>query len=397
LRFPLVFVSTKRIGFHPFAHDARDYAETKLRLTDISIRALETPATGVVVYADDTLSGFGVRVSSGGTKSYVLTHGPRRTRETIGRVDVLKLSEAREEAKRRLAGYTLGRVKPLSITWNAAMEEYFAEHGPKLKARTYADYSYYLNRHFRYGTTKLDELSPYTIASTINKLGNRPSTQRYAYGVIRAVMRWAHRKHYVDRNPMERMQNPQRYIPRERVLTDDELRQVWRAAGDDTFGKIVKLLILTGQRKGEITKLTGDMVGENTITFPALLTKNGRKHTIPLGTTARVLLDPISNESGYFFLASGKTTPFNGYSTCKPKLDKRSGVPNWTLHDLRRTFASGLAAQGVQLPVIERMLNHISGSFGGIVGVYQRYDFMPEMRDAIAKWESHLQNLMGNS
>jgi integrase len=84
-------------------------------------------------------------------------------------------------------------------------------------------------------------------------------------------------------------------------------------------------------------------------------------------------------------LASGKITPFNGYSTGKPKLDKRCGVTGWTLHDLRRTFASGLAAQGVQLPVIERLLNHVSGSFGGIVGVYQRYDFMPEMRDASAK------------
>lgn len=361
-----------------------------MRLTDITIKALRAPAAGVVVYADDALSGFGIRVSSGGTKSYVLTHGPRRTRETIGRVDVLKLAEAREEAKRRLAEYTLGRLKPLSITWNAAIEEYFAEQATKLKARTYQDYTYYLNRHFRYGETKLDQLLPQTIAASIHKLGNRPGTQRYAYGVIRAVMRWAHRKHYVDRNPMERMQNPQRYIPRERVLTDDELLRVWRAAGDDTFGKIVKLLILTGQRKGEITKLTGDMVGENTITLPALLTKNGREHAIPLGETARALLDPIPNENGYFFLASGKTTPFNGYSTCKPKLDKRSGVSNWTLHDLRRTFASGLAAQGVQLPVIERLLNHISGSFGGIVGVYQRYDFMTEMRDAVGKWEAHI-------
>ena len=390
----MVSVPRERIGFHLFAHDARDYAETKLRLTDITIRALEAPANGVVVYTDDVLSGFGVRVSSGGTKSYVLTHGPRRTRETIGRVGVVRLADAREAAKLKLAEYTLGRIKPLSITWNAALKEFLAEKATKLRARTLGDYTYYLNRHFRYGETKLDELSPHTISASINKLGNRPSTQLYAYAVLRTFLRWAHRKHYVDRNPMERMQNPQRYIPRDRFLTDDELRRVWLAAGDDTFGKIVKLLILTGQRKGEITKLTGDMVREDAITLPASLTKNRRQHTFPLGGTMKALLRPVPLENDYFFLASGKATPFNGYSTCKPKLDKRSGVSGWTLHDLRRTFASGLASLGVQLPVIERLLNHVSGSFGGIVGVYQRYDFMPEMREATAKWESHVLKLV---
>jgi len=154
----------------------------------------------------------------------------------------------------------------------------------------------------------------------------------------------------------------------------------------------VKLLILTGQRKGEITKLTGGMVGENTITLPPALTKNGREHTFPIGSTAKALLSPPP-EDGYFFLALGRIAPFNGHSTCKPKLDKRCGVTGWTLHDLLRTFASGLAAEEVQLPVIERLLNHISGSFGGIVGVYQRYDFMPEMRHALAKWEAHTSKL----
>ncbi len=76
-------------------------------------------------------------------------------------------------------------------------------------------------------------------------------------------------------------------------------------------------------------------------------------------------------------------------------MDERSGVPDWRLHDLRRTSASGLAAIGVQLPVIERLLNHVSGSFGGIVGVYQRYDFMPEMRDAIRRREAHVASIVG--
>ncbi len=361
-----------------------------MRLTDISIRSLQTPEKGAVIFADDIIPGFGVRISEGGTKSFVLTHGPRRQRETIGRVGVISLQEARGEAKLRLAQYTLGKNKPKPIAWSTARDEYLAERKARLRASTYTAYEYFLNRDFRYGATKLSEITPYDLADSLDRLRQSPSSERYAFCVIRAFMRWAHRKHYLDHDPMERMQAPDPCAPRERILTSEELGRVWQAAGNDTFGKIVKLLILTGQRRGEITQLTGCMIGKDTITLPATLTKNGRQHRFPLGSLARSFLDPRQAADEYFFRALGKTTPFNGFSKCKPKLDERAGVYDWTLHDLRRTFASGLAALGVPLPVIERLLNHVSGSFGGIVGVYQRYDFMPEMRDAVLKWEGHV-------
>jgi integrase len=168
---------------------------------------------------------------------------------------------------------------------------------------------------------------------------------------------------------------------------------VWLASRDDTFGRIIKLLILTGQRRGEITNLKGGMVAADTITIPAWRAKNSRKHTIPLGDLAKSVVGTVPSTDTCLFPAEGLTTPFNGFSKCKPKLEKRAQVYDWTIHDLRRTFASGLAARGVALPVIERLLNHVSGSFGGIVGVYQRYDFMPEMREAIEKWERHIKAL----
>jgi integrase len=309
-------------------------------------------------------------------------------------VGVITLAEARHEAKIRLAQYTLGKDKPKAIGWTAAKDEYLAERAPKLSPRTYESYAYFLDRIFRYGTTKLSDLTPHDLADSLAKLNHAPVSQRYAFGTIRAFMRWAHRKHYLDRNPMERMQSPHPYVPRERVLTDAELARVWKAAGDDTFGKIVKLLILTGQRRGEIAQLKGGMVGRDAITLPATLTKNRRSHTFPLGTLARTFLNPDVEADEYFFKGRGRETPFDGWSKCKPKLEERAGVKEWTLHDLRRTFASGLAAQGVSIPVIERLLNHISGSFGGIVGVYQRYDYMAEMWDAIERWEKHLRNLV---
>lgn len=364
-----------------------------MRLTDKTLKTLKAPDAGAVIYHDDLIPGFGVRVSEGGTKSFVLTHGPRRQRETLGRVGILGLSDARGEARRRLAEYTLGRTQPLAISWNDALEEYLAQLKPTVRWRTHADYGYILKRHFRYGATRLSEVSPHEIQKSIDKLAATPAMQQRAFVVLRTFIHWAHRKRYFEQNPMERMKAPHPYVPRERVLTNDELHRIWNATGDDDFGKIVKLLILTGQRRGEITGLTGAMVKADTITLPATLTKNGRVHTIPFGTYARELLGHARRADVCYFPARGKKTPFNGFSKSKGKLDERCGISDWTLHDLRRTFASGLASLGVALPVIERLLNHVSGTFGGIVGVYQRYDFMPEMREAIEKWEIHVRTL----
>jgi len=368
-----------------------------MRLTDISIRALKPTAEGATIFYDDTLTGFGVRVSEGGTKSFVLTHGRRRVRETIGRVGVVSLQDARTEAKRRLAEYTLGREKPRSIGWTDALDKYLDEVVTTCKPRTHADYDYFLRHYFRYGDMRLTDLTPHDIQTTIERLRDTPAVQHRAYSIVRAFLRWAHRKHYLDRDPMERMQAPPASKPRERILTDGELKRVWNAAGDDTYGKIVKLLILTGQRRGEITGLTGAMVGADTITLPSDYTKNGRQHVLPLGSMAKAILGRARSAHVVYFPARGLATPFNGFSKGKRHLDKRCGFSDWTIHDLRRTFASGMASIGVQLPAIERLLNHVSGSFGGIVGVYQRYDFMPEMVGAIQKWEQHVQLLVSST
>ncbi|HEX4861891.1 MAG TPA: integrase family protein [Rhizomicrobium sp.] len=205
----------------------------------MTIRSLKAPAKGAVVFNDDLIPGFGVRVSEGGTMSYVLTHGPRRTRETLGRVGVVKLAAAREEAKVRLAQYTLGRDKPRAVTWDKAKEEYLADKASELKPRTHADYTYILGRHFKYGPTKLLEISPHDLMASLARSKHTPGEQQHAYVILRAFMRWAHRKHYLDRNPMERMQEPRSYVPRARILTNDELGRVWQASEDDTFGKIV--------------------------------------------------------------------------------------------------------------------------------------------------------------
>ncbi len=366
-----------------------------MRLTDLSIKALKTPEKGAIIYPDDILSGFGVRVSEGGTKSFVLTHGPLRRRETIGRVGILGLADARGEAKRRLAEYTLGKTQPRATSWSAALEEYLREFVATHKARTHRDYARVLRKHFRFGDLKLSQVNQEEIERKLARLSDTPSERHHAFVVLQTFLRWAHRKNYLDTNPMERMRTRYRYKPRERILSDDELRRVWIAAGDGTFGSIVKLLILSGQRVGEVSKLTPSMVGENIVTLPSSLTKNGRAHAFPVASAAQALLraecTPVCPPTKLLFPARGRPDrPFNGFSKSKAALDRASDVTDWTLHDLRRTFASGLASLGVPIPVVEKLLNHVSGTFSGIVGVYQRYDFMPEMREAVEKWEKHV-------
>ena len=355
-----------------------------------------SPNEGAAIYYDDNLAGFGVRVSEGGTKSFVLTHGPRRKRETIGRVGIISLQDARAVAKRRLAEYTLGKEEITPIRWEDAVEEYLADVRPQLKRRTYKDYEYYLGHYLRYGQTKLSALTPRDIREKIENLSDTPAVKHRTFGVLRAFLGWAYRAHYIEHNPLARMKAPPPSRSRERVLSDAEIKAIWNALDDAIYGRIVKLLLLTGQRRGEIAALTGSMIGTDTITLPSENTKNGRLHVIPLGATAASVLGRQRLPKTLYFPARGKSTPFNGYSKAKKDLDERCGVSDWTLHDLRRTFASGLASLGVPLHVIERLLNHVSGSFGGIVGVYQRYNFMPEMRSAIQLWETHIEALMRN-
>lgn len=353
-----------------------------MRITDITIKTLQPPERGEKIHYDDSLPGFGVRVSEGGTKSFILTYGKLRRRETIGRVGILTLKTARQAAKERLAAYTLGKTAQASPTWATALDAFLAECGRRLRARTVKDYDRLLKRHFRFGEMKLDEISPAELDRRIDKLSDTPVEQHHAFVVLRTFFKWAHRKHFVEVNPMDRMQSQFRYQPRERVLSPEELRKVWNACDEDTFGRIVRLLILTGQRVGEVKQLSRPMIGSATITLPSWLTKNGREHCFPVGPMAAPLV---------------KHPPFEtipNFAREKDKLDDRAGVTGWTLHDLRRTLRTRWAELGILREVAEKYINHVSGAQAGVNGIYDRYSYVPEMRAAVAKWEKHLQAIL---
>ena len=228
-------------------------------------------------------------------------------------------------------------------------------------------------------------------------------------GAFRKMCGWALERGIIDRNPCEGIKPPTAENSRDRILTDDELREVWHAAGalDWPFGPIVRLLILTGQRRGEVTDMRWSEVDieKRTWTIPKERVKNGVEHVVALSTQAVEILETlptIKARSGLVFTMT-TVTAVSGHSRAKRRLDalvekqrknddtEAAPMPSWVLHDLRRTVASGMARLGINLPVIEKVLNHVSGSFGGIVAVYQRHSFDAEKRTALEAWGRHVE------
>jgi integrase len=371
----------------------------KTALTDLSLRKLQPPAAGQMTYWDTNLTGFGVRLSQGGSKSFILMHGKCRERTTIGRVGVITLKDARDAARRILAENTLGKHRLARVTFEKAVDIFLAECEQRNRPRTVSDYKRILNRHFmpKLRLEIMEDITRASITKIIDGLAETPAEQNYAFRVIRLFMRTGVRRGQLTLSPCANMRLPARPASRDRVLTDAELKTIWQAA-EGTFGQIVKLLILTGQRRGEIAALKKEYIDPKarTITLPGSVTKNGREHTFPYGRIAYDVSTAIPEHSRPFLLsASGYDNAFNGFSKAKRELDKVCNIAPWTLHDLRRTFATNLARLGVAPHIVERLLNHASGTISGVAGIYNRFKYLDEMRAAIALWDQKLQSLIG--
>lgn len=369
-----------------------------LSLTDKGIRALPTPDTGQVTYWDKSLSGFGVRVSQGGTRTFIVMLGTSRRRVTIGKFPIVSLSDARKQAKTLIAEETLGKFRPARTAWDSTVSEFLAEHGRS--ERTRADYKRLLAKHFPFGMRSVADITSREIAQMLSKLNHTPSEKHHAFRVVRTLFRYCIRQGIVETSPVQNMQLFEPQPSRARVLTEQELHTLYKATEcpQTGFKTIVRLLILTGQRKGEISRLQWDWIHDKTITLPATLTKNRREHTFPLCPLAKETIDTVPRlHDTYLFPASRTrtetTTVFNGFSKAKAQLDRDTGLTGYTLHDIRRTVATNLQRLGVRLEVTEAMLNHVSGTQSGIVGIYQRHKWTEEMREALLLWETFLSTL----
>lgn len=365
----------------------------KIEFSDVKLRSLPVPAKGQSAFWDAKLPSFGIRVSQGGSKTFVLNRN--NTLLTIGKFGVLSLAEARTEARKLLAEFTLGKVRPQSITYPQAVQVFLEEKSTRRRARTVADHK----RHLNLLGFKC-QLADVTHDDLSRKLKKLPQSEfNHRLSCAKTFFTWAQKKRYVTDNPVIGL-SPYSRPTRARVLTEAELKSILQVTESlGIFGLIVKLLTLTGQRKSEVASLRAEYISGDLCTLPADLTKNHREHTFPVGArTATLLNHRIQHETpkGLLFKARGKDTPFNSWSKAKTSLDKLCGVTNWTLHDLRRTFATGLSDLGTPPHIVERLLNHVSGQISGVAAIYNRAQYMPEMRSAVKKWEAKLTTILNS-
>ena len=258
---------------------------------------------------------------------------------------------------------------------------------------------------------KIQEITKREVITLLDSINDRgsPIMANRALSAVRKLFNWCVARDVTQISPCTLITPPSPERSRDRVLSDDELRIIWAVTESEgwPFGPLVRLLILTGQRLTEVGQMRWDELDlENKLwTLPAERVKNGARHEVPLSEAVVVILSslPRIKTSKGFVFTTRRDAAVSGFSRAKDRLDAAimtagsegtGPMDHWTFHDLRRTLASGMARLGIQLPVIEKVLNHSSGTFRGVVGVYQRHSFSDEKRKALDAWASFVQSVV---
>ncbi len=383
-------------------------------LNDVIIRRLSAPEQGVRQVPDGKVPGFGLRVTANGVKSFYLAYrfAGRSRRMNLGRYPVITLQKARNKALMALVEISEGQdpraneeiesagLNDFVIAVDRFVQVHCYRHNrPSTAAETARLLSTYFIPYWKKRSvadiTKADVLQ---VLEPIMERG-APSSARHAFAAIRKFFNWAVEQGLIEDSPCRNLKAPGKHQSRDRVLSNDELVSVWQCCEEhgDTFGTIVRLLILTAQRRGEVCAMQWDEIdlGQKVWTIPGERTKNGKTHVVPLSETAIEILTALPRfNSPYVFPARGKLDqPYSGYSKGKRTLNDAVGIDDWTLHDLRRTAATGMAQLGVEPHIVECILNHSTGTFGGVAGVYNRYRYLDQMREALIKWNDNVRQL----
>lgn len=369
---------------------------------------------------DEDLKGFGVRVSTSGTASYVVQFrmGGRESstrRFTIGtHGSPWTPATAREEAIRLLL--LVGRgIDPIEAdkqrrreAVDLAFSKYADNFASACKGRgwkAHVERSIRLHLKPVLGNKPLPTITRPDVVEVFDRMPEeQAANRRNVFAVLRRLFKWAISRGDILHSPMEGMETPPPVKPRDRWLIDPELRLVWQYAPQThrCFGPIVRMLMVTGQRREEVAGLHWDELNrtEREWRLPSHRTKNGEPNSIPLNDLAIAELDAVAK--GDKWPRQGRVFPtstgagFTGFAKGKLKLDQlisaseHGAIAPWRLHDLRRTLATGFQRLGVRFEVTEAVLNHVGGSRAGVAGIYQRHDWRPEKRDALNLWSDHL-------
>jgi integrase len=377
-----------------------------MRLTKDTMATLSLPPGKAELFVwDDTLPGFGIRLR-GQRKSYVVQYrvGAQQRRESLGDVRKVTLDAARKIARQRFAQAELGvdpgaaRTAAPVLTLGEVADRYLEARHDRLAPPTFKQASRHLTVLWRpLRERPLAAVTRAEIASRLQELirDNGRTAAGRARRHLSTMYVWAIGEGLCDANPIIGTNDPAAGLPsRERVLDDRELRTVWDACGDDNFGRVVRLLILTGCRRNEIGALRWSELDFDTglLTIPGSRTKSRRALELPLPEPALAILRAVPRRENCDYVFGRRMGPFTGWSAAKLQFDARLAIGGqvlapWLLHDLRRTMRSGLGQLGIRPDIAELAIGHARS---GVQAVYDRYRYRREIGEALAKWAEHV-------
>ena len=325
-------------------------------------------------------------------------------RRKIGRYPEISLAEARRKALEKLQdiAHGISAELPNSPTLSTVMDEWLAR--DQNSNRSAAEYRRAINRDVlpHIGDKPIDKITKSEVRNLIEAVADRgaPIQANRLLAYIKRLFSWAAERDIIATSPAAGIKPSANEASRDRTLMKSELAAVWNACGGIAypFGPFFRLLILTGQRRNEVAGMRWSEIeidkGEWII--PAERAKNGKAHLVHLSSEALNLLAHIPNVDGcdLVFTTNGRT-PISGFSKAKAALDAASGVTGWTIHDLRRTFATIATGDlGIEPVVVDKILNHSSGAVTGIAAVYQRHAYLEQRKAALEKWAGYVESLI---
>ena len=353
-------------------------------------------------YRDTVVPGLCLRVTATARKTFTLRTrvNRRQVRYAIGSYPLISLADAREQARKILRDAQLGRYEPPEeqkvLTLGEVVPEFIAKHVMVKNRDQNATRGCLKRFEPLYGMPLADIKRAHVIRILDSIMGEgKPYRANRALASIKKLFAWSRDRGYIEHHPIDRLKPPGKEIARDRILSDRELAALWEIAAKQgyPFGPAIQLLILTAQRRGEVTTMRwSDLDFERAMwTIPAAVAKNGRVHEVPLSEPVLDILRALPRFVGsdLLFTTTG-TTPISGFGRLKDRLDAALGISDWRFHDLRRTAASGMARIGVAPHVIEKVLNHQSGVISGVAAVYNRHGYEAEKREALERWAKHV-------
>jgi integrase len=392
-----------------------------LKLTKRVIEAADAGAGDQYLW-DAEVKGFGLKITPGGRKVFVFQYrmGGRRAkteRYTLGEYkSPYTVDSARGEAVRLLAEVKAGRNptegKRRSDSSRARMfgelAAVFIERHAKPNNRDWRKTEYLLRRDVLpfWATRPIREITRPDVIELIDRVADRGARihANRVLAAVRVLFNWALSRGLIEASPAAGVKAPGAETMRERVLSEDELRGVWRAADATAypFGPFFKLLILTAQRRDEVAGMRWSEIDamRGLWTIPGERAKNGRAHEVPLLAPALDILGAVTRLDGsdFVFTTTGSAA-ISGFSKAKARLDRASGVglserDEWRLHDIRRSVTTFMAQMGIAPHVVDKLLNHVSGAIRGVAAVYNRHSYTDERRRALDAWTRRLATIV---